>query len=326
MSQRDDEGRIEPDEDSSLARVGEPDGERVRIGRRKLLAVAGSTFAVSAVASQGALADDEQGYGVAGYGDGPYGDPEAEDDGEEDETDPDETDTDDSDTDESDTDETDSDDSDTDDPEDDSDTDDEEEIVLVVETGPVGDVTSSSATLSGDLSETNAETTDVFFDLREADATEWSRTEAGSLSEPGLFDRTVTELAADSEYRYRAVATADDETVTGETRSFATAEPAPPSVDRLSVEEDSPPNPHAELDVEWAVSDPDGELDAVTIEVTGDGSRSTSQSAEVSVDGETANGLETFEFNHGAGSTYEIELTVTDGTNTTSATDEIRTT
>lgn len=83
-----------------------------------------------------------------------------------------------------------------------------------------------------------------------------------------------------------------------------------PVVDLLRVTESSPPNPHAELSVEWAVSDDGGNLEAVDIEVY-DGNRVV-DSETVSTSGDAANGSTAFKIKKGAGSTYAVTLKVVD--------------
>lgn len=85
----------------------------------------------------------------------------------------------------------------------------------------------------------------------------------------------------------------------------------PPTIDQFDVSERGSPNPHAEIDVDWEVSDADGDLDSVEIVVT-DESGSRVDSSTTSVSGSSAAGSEYFKIKRGGGATYDCTLTVTD--------------
>lgn len=87
----------------------------------------------------------------------------------------------------------------------------------------------------------------------------------------------------------------------------------PPRVDTFAIEEDSPPNPHANLHVEWAVSDADGDLERVTIDVY-EVSQTTSPitSETVTVSGSSAADTQTFTIKRGSGSRYRVVLEARD--------------
>lgn len=84
----------------------------------------------------------------------------------------------------------------------------------------------------------------------------------------------------------------------------------PPSIGWILAWERSPPNPHAAVNVSWSVSDEDGDLDSVAVEVY-DGDRLV-DSATTSVDGSSGSKEDEFEIKNGAGKTYEVVVTVTD--------------
>jgi subtilisin len=85
---------------------------------------------------------------------------------------------------------------------------------------------------------------------------------------------------------------------------------AAPMVDHLSTNESSPPNPHAELTVDWAASDADSDLETVDIAVF-DGTQAV-LSETVSVDGAAESVSSEFRIKKGAGSTFHVILSVTD--------------
>jgi len=85
----------------------------------------------------------------------------------------------------------------------------------------------------------------------------------------------------------------------------------PPAVDRYEVTEAGSPNPHADIVAEWDVSDADGDLAEVTVEVL-DESGAVADSSTTSVDGDVAYGVDYFEIKNADGQTFEVRVTVTD--------------
>ncbi len=111
-------------------------------------------------------------------------------------------------------------------------------------------------------------------------------------------------------------ATGSGSTTVGETESTSSA----PAIDSYSVTEAGSPNPHAEITADWSVSDSDGDLSSVLVEVF-DSSGSLADSQTTSVSGSSASGSDSFTIQHGGGATYDVTLTVTDaGGNTASDT------
>lgn len=230
------------------------------------------------IASQSARAADGDGYGAGGYGDGGYGG--SSDDG-------------------------------------------GGSIEPVVTTEPPADVTSTSATLRGELVDADgADTVSVSFSWREAGAQTWESTVSQHLDSAGSFSESLEGLSSETDYEVRAVADAGDGAVYGDSLAFTTAtgdSPVEaPTIDRFDVVEDSPPNPHAELHAEWAVSDPNADLERVTIEVF-DPARLDSplESETIAVDGASASGSRSFKIKKGSGSSYLTILTVRNSTRET---------
>lgn len=84
-----------------------------------------------------------------------------------------------------------------------------------------------------------------------------------------------------------------------------------PTIETFTAAEDSPPNPHAEIHVEWAVSEPVSELERVSIDVFDTEDLSEPVDTEsISVDGSSAAGEETIRIKRGSGTLYRVAFTV----------------
>jgi len=281
----------EADDDALDPPANEPDTDESilpnpSVGRRGYLGLLGAGIGSVLLGSRPATAQDG-GYGVSEYGGGEYGgaengsatDPP---------TQPPEE------------------------PEDepaDDDTDDQPNVRTVS-----ADVTASSATLSGLVwTLGDAESATAFFEYRKADTEQWSETDATTRSSWGAFERTVTDLDPSTQYEYRAVLTADDDSSAGDIQSFQTKDfdQSTPSVDQLSVTDVSSTDSQLELLVDWEVSDSDGDLDTVSVLIS-DGSR-TLDWENVPASGTTARGSRTLSVPADANNTYKITVAVTDG-------------
>ncbi|WP_436926718.1 PKD domain-containing protein [Halosimplex amylolyticum] len=94
--------------------------------------------------------------------------------------------------------------------------------------------------------------------------------------------------------------------------TLSVSEPAsPPAIDQYEVTEAGSKNPHANIMADWTVSDGDGDLASVTVEVI-DGNDSVVDSAKTSVSGAEAYDVDYFELKHVDGQTFDVRLTVTD--------------
>lgn len=185
---------------------------------------------------------------------------------------------------------------------------------FVVDTERPTDVTADSATLEGTIEGLGgADSADVNFEWREAGTDGQNETPTQTLASTGGFSAGIDVLLADTSYEFRATATASDGDVAASAWASFTTEEAvgnrAPVVDSLSGSATSTGN-HAEVTADWSVSDPDGNLDTVTVEVWNgyfpEGSTSTG------VGGDAASGSDTLTIEWGAGMTYEVRLTVTD--------------
>lgn len=100
---------------------------------------------------------------------------------------------------------------------------DEEPAMPFVITDPATDVTDSSATINGRVTDLgDAEAVDLRLEYREVDSDSWSATEDQQVTAETSCSETVENLAGETEYEYRVVASSDVGTETGETRSFVT--------------------------------------------------------------------------------------------------------
>ena len=201
------------------------------------------------------------------------------------------------------------------------------ERVLAVSTDEATDVTDTTATLNGSLTELGStDTVDVGFEYRHVDSNSWDTTGAESLTETESFSIPVTDLESGKEYEFRAVAIGA-ERETGSTATFETrSSTQPPVVEQFTATLETNRcrlislsrrglrmrrNPRAEVAVSWEVSSADGRLETVELVLADDeGDRIDEKS--VDVDGDSVGGSDTFELNHRDGDTYECTIVVTD--------------
>jgi subtilisin len=85
-----------------------------------------------------------------------------------------------------------------------------------------------------------------------------------------------------------------------------------PIIDSYSVSDAGSPNPHAEINTEWAVSDADGDLSAVTVSISDYSSETTLRSSETSVSDTNASGSDSFKIKHSDGAAFDVTLRVKD--------------
>ena len=116
-------------------------------------------------------------------------------------------------------------------------------------------------------------------------------------------DLTVTDGAGN---------TASDSTSVSETESTNGA----PAIDAYTVSEAGSPNPFAEMTADWTVSDGDGNLDSVVVDVVDADTGSVVDSSATNVSGSSASGSDSFKIK-GRNESYDMVLTVTDGAGAT---------
>ncbi len=150
------------------------------------------------------------------------------------------------------------------------------------------DLTAETATLAGDLRDLGgAEEVRVSFELRAADTDAWTSVGGETLGSPSEFTHIASGLDPDSAYEFRAVADGDDTTVHGTTVSFATVGDSDgnsaPTIDQFAVTDRSG-NKWTRFDIDWEVSDEDGDLDAVVSKLERNGRVVAAKTTTVSGD------------------------------------------
>lgn len=182
-----------------------------------------------------------------------------------------------------------------------------------VETGDATAVDEESAAVTADLTTLGgADAATVSVEYRAAGADEWTETDAETLTESGPIEATLSGLDADTEYEYRAVVRADDVTDRGAIATVTTdAVDHDPIVTTLTGAEESTPNPHAELHVDWRVTDEDGDLTAVSTTIEDERGQLVATGDE-SIDGSSASGSIDEKVKQGAGEPYTVTLAVED--------------
>ena len=110
-----------------------------------------------------------------------------------------------------------------------------------VQTDPASNVSNDSAQLNGELTDLgDFDEADAFFRYREIGATSWNETEVQTLSSAQVYDETVSGLAPETEYEFKAVASFDGEEELGDVLTFTTEEEE--ALDAEIVNQTSPLN------------------------------------------------------------------------------------
>lgn len=205
---------------------------------------------------------------------------------------------------------------------------DDGDTAVAVSTDTATDVGATTATVNGTLDDLGgASSADVSFEYRERGTSSWSTTDVQTLSSTGSFSESVSELSSETEYEFRAVAEAGDgDTDTGGIVTFATSTAdTPPAVDSYTVSERGKPNPHAQITADWVVSDVDGDLDSVVVEVFDSGGTLVG-SARTNVSDSSESGTDEIKIKHVENQTFDVTLTVTDASGSTASRTETVTT
>ncbi len=173
----------------------------------------------------------------------------------------------------------------------DSEDDEEDETIaesVAVTTEAATDITGSSATLNGTLTELSGlDSVEVSFEYGTADDGLTESTASQTLSSTGEFSETVEDLAAGTVYEFRAVAAAGDTSDTGDVLEFvidndeSTDDNSAPTIDNWSVRTRTT-GPWFRADSTWSVSDDDRNLDTVITELLDGGSVVDSETTAVS--------------------------------------------
>jgi hypothetical protein len=156
-----------------------------------------------------------------------------------------------------------------------------------VETVRSEDVEATSATLVGDLTSIggHSEAT-VSFEWRREGTSDWNTVGERTVSSTGGYSADLSGLNDGERYEFRAVAEAS-ETVTGSTRQFTAggSDGASPSIDSFDVTDRST-EAWNWYDVDWTVSDEDGDLNTVITSLLHDGEAVVAESTSVTGDSE----------------------------------------
>ena len=186
------------------------------------------------------------------------------------------------------------------------------ESLTVTTTGST-DVTATSATLGGELTELDGvDSATVSFEYGPSGGSLPNSTAARTVSTTGPFGESVDGLDPDTDYAFRAVAETTDVSAAGDTLQFTTDSETPttenvaPSIETWSVSTRTT-GPWFRAAARWSVSDDDGNLAAVSTELLNGGS--VVSSVTNTVGGSTASGDEELRTR---GDADEIRLTVTD--------------
>ena len=183
---------------------------------------------------------------------------------------------------------------------------------LTVVTNPATGVDSSSAMLDAELLDLGgADAASVHFEWGVAGEGFPNATASRTVDAPGAFGEALDGLSSETTYAFRAVAETAAERVVSDSLTFTTdpasGGDAAPTVDRLALSDNGNPA-WTRYGVEWAVSDADGDLASVTVELV-DGSGATLDAASTDVSGGGAAGSDEVRTK---GSASAVRLTVTD--------------
>ena len=196
---------------------------------------------------------------------------------------------------------------------------------FVVDTNSASTVGETTATLNGSLDNLGgADSAQCYFEWGERGGSLSNTTSAQTLTATGAFDASLSGLSSGTDYEFCAVANASDgDSETGSTSTFTTDSGASvPAIDNYTVIEAGSPNPHAEITADWAVSDADGDLARVRVAIY-DQSGSLVDAARTTVGGGRASGSNSWKLKHRNNKTFDVRVTVTDATGT--STSKIRT-
>jgi len=185
---------------------------------------------------------------------------------------------------------------------------------VVVSTDGATAIGETTATLNGSVTDRgNANSADIYFEYREAGSSSWNATSTQTLTSAESFTQNLNNLKSGTDHEFRAVALASDgDTDTGGSVTFVTVTAeSDPAVGTFSISEAGSPNPHAEINVDWAVFDVDGDLSLVTVSVA-DSTGATVKSSTTSVSGSSVSGSDSLKIKHGGGEVYEVTLRVED--------------
>lgn len=191
---------------------------------------------------------------------------------------------------------------------------------VTVTTSTASDVTTTSATLNGELTELDgADSATVFFEYGPSGGGLSNSTTAQTLSSTGSVSQQVDGLDAGADYEFRAVAETSGASDAGDISGFTTdsdsttSENVAPEIDSWSVSTRTT-GPWFRAATRWSVSDGNGNLETVTTELL-DGGAVVSAVTDA-IGGSTASGDDELRTR---GDADEIRLTVTDSDGATAS-------
>jgi hypothetical protein len=194
------------------------------------------------------------------------------------------------------------------------------EPTLAVTTVGASSVDTTSATFAGELTGlSNVDSASVYFEWGPSSEDLPEATPEQTLGATGGFEATVEGLQADTEYVFRAVATAGDAVDTGTEATLRTdsaddpepTEGTPEIVNLAGADVSNANNPHVDAEVQWEATIDASELYAAELVLSDHEGRIDSWSYELS--GDTASATETARIPHRAGEQdidYTAELVV----------------
>ena len=187
---------------------------------------------------------------------------------------------------------------------------------LAVTTDGATDVQTTAATLTGSVTDLGgADSVDAAFEYRPVGGS-WSTTASQTVTATGSVSQSVSGLTSGTDYEFRTTAlSSSGESATGTAATFTTVTEtteSPPAITRFNVSEAGRKDPHAEITVNWDVTDVDADLASVTLEIA-DSSGATLRSTAWNYDGiAAASDTDEFRFKKGGGVDYQVSITVTD--------------
>lgn len=188
---------------------------------------------------------------------------------------------------------------------------------LAVSTIGSTDVGVTSATLVGELTGiADVDSASVYFEWGPSNEDLPNKTAEQTVESTGQFEATLSELSSDTDYKFRAVATADGTVDTGTTGSFRTTTEGriegTPSIEYLtSADVSNHRNPHVDAEIEWKAAIDESELYAATLTLSDESG--VIESWQYDLSGQTAEATETRRLPHRAGETdteYAVDLIV----------------
>lgn len=189
-----------------------------------------------------------------------------------------------------------------------------ETVTIDIETNEASDVGKTSATLEGELVDfSGVDEVEISFEYGEVGTGFQNSTVSWSVSQPTGFFNEVSGLNEDTEYEFRAVASAADSTETGGVQSFTTE--APYGEFEINSFNQRPGRPFEgiEYTVMAVIENIEPEAGTRSVQYSVEGT--TIETREVEIDGESSSLIE---FNHTIvdSGTYNHEIDVTDDLST----------